>query len=326
MQKAELCEVECLKQGKDHVSTVVSKVKLVDLDDSMREKIQNAVASTLTITNAKDFSKREPFVKPWYPADDKLRKTKLGSIHECCLKSDSDMVCRVIKFDRISSYQVESYFAQIAKLHYMRMQDFLLLPKGIRIEGENEINLIEPRKFSLYEVIHAKDATQLSLTMKLTICLRIARILNTLHQQHLFYGNLSSHNLMFEPNFSKDPQQMFKLYLTELELQDFMKYANMFGSYRNASVWSAPEVLKQPRKHLDPTAEMDVYSFGMLMWEVMHDTVPFDGDLKICTEYVVNSESRPKIDAESNRSPTELEERTEASVSERMADLIRTCW
>lgn len=100
----------------------------------------------------------------------------------------------------------------------------------------------------------------------------------------------------------------------------------MFGSYRSASVWSAPEILKQPRKLLDPTSEMDVYSFGMLMWEVLHDTVPFDGDLKICTEYVVNSESRPKIDEEDNRSPTEFVERGKATVSEKMADLIRTCW
>lgn len=69
----------------------------------------------------------------------------------------------------------------------------------------------------------------------------------------------------------------------------------MFYSYRNTSVWSAPEVLKQPKKFLDPTKGMDVYSFGMIMWELYHETKPFNGDLKYCTDSVVNADERPKI-------------------------------
>jgi hypothetical protein len=75
----------------------------------------------------------------------------------------------------------------------------------------------------------------------------------------------------------------FRVYLSELELNDFKKYANMFGSYRCISVWSSPECLKQARKRLEPTPEMDVYSFGILMWEIFNETIPFDGDLKACT-------------------------------------------
>jgi hypothetical protein len=75
---------------------------------------------------------------------------------------------------------------------------------------------------------------------------------------------------------------------------------------------------------------MDVYSFGMLMWEVFHQTVPFDGDLKVCTEYVVNSESRPKIDEENGtiRGTEMVEEDRNAGdgVSDGLADIIRLCW
>lgn len=66
----------------------------------------------------------------------------------------------------------------------------------------------------------------------------------------------------------------------ELELSDFKRYANMFYNYRSLSVNSAPECLKQKKKRLDPTWQMDVYSFGMLMWEVLYEKVPFDSDLK----------------------------------------------
>lgn len=57
----------------------------------------------------------------------------------------------------------------------------------------------------------------------------------------------------------------------------------MFYSYRPCSVWSAPEVLKAPKKLLEPLAPMDVYSFGLIMWELFHEQVPFDGDIAAAT-------------------------------------------
>ena len=42
---------------------------------------------------------------------------------------------------------------------------------------------------------------------------------------------------------------------------------------------------------------MDVYSFGLIMWELYHESVPFENDLKACTEFVVNGDERPKIQA-----------------------------
>jgi hypothetical protein len=102
-----------------------------------------------------------------------------------------------------------------------------------------------PRKISMYELLHASNM-KLNQTMKISICLRLARILNTLHSLStpLAHGSITSHNLLFDLDFEGDPMKPFKLYLAELELHDFKKYANMFGNYRCASVWSSPECLK----------------------------------------------------------------------------------
>jgi hypothetical protein len=46
---------------------------------------------------------------------------------------------------------------------------------------------------------------------------------------------------------------------------------------------------------LDPTTPMDVYSFGLILWEIWHEKLPFDGDLKEAIEVVVQEDQRPAI-------------------------------
>jgi hypothetical protein len=46
---------------------------------------------------------------------------------------------------------------------------------------------------------------------------------------------------------------------------------------------------------LDPAGPMDVYSFGLVLWEIWHETLPFNGDLKEAIEVVVQEDQRPAI-------------------------------
>jgi hypothetical protein len=74
-----------------------------------------------------------------------------------------------------------------------------------------------------------------------------------------------------------------------------MEYGNMFFNYRIASVWSSPEILANLKKLPKLTPQMDIYSYGMIIWEIWHQSVPFDGDIAAAQDYVVKEESRPKI-------------------------------
>jgi len=58
-----------------------------------------------------------------------------------------------------------------------------------------------------------------------------------------------------------------------------MEYSNMFFNYRITSVWSAPECLEKLKKILKGTIEMDAYSYGIILWELWHQAVPFDNDI-----------------------------------------------
>lgn len=81
----------------------VTDKKLIDLDEKKINLLREHIAEKYTIAH-KDFKKGEPFVREWYSQDEKFRKQKLGSIVTCKLLDDSDVLCRVMKFDRISSY------------------------------------------------------------------------------------------------------------------------------------------------------------------------------------------------------------------------------
>lgn len=112
-------------------------------------------------------------------------------------------------------------------------------------------------------------------------------------------------------------------------MNDFKRYANMFYSYRNVSVWSPPESLKSQKKRLDPSWKMDVYSFGMIMWEVLYENVPFDGELQAAVEYVVDQDARPLIRTVENYAPDEDDEDQQEEVmllTEGLANVIRKCW
>ena len=61
-----------------------------------------------------------------------------------------------------------------------------------------------------------------------------------------------------------------KIRLADIENIEYMKYADMFYNYKIGSVWSAPEVLEKKNMPNELTAEMDVFSFGIVLWEIWH--------------------------------------------------------
>ena len=43
---------------------------------------------------------------------------------------------------------------------------------------------------------------------------------------------------------------------------------------------------------------MDIYSLGMIFWELWHESIPFENDIKDATTFVVKEEARPAINAD----------------------------
>jgi hypothetical protein len=55
------------------------------------------------LVNKKDFQLLGAYSKPWYSSD-KDRKNRLGVLKKCTFKKKEGVLCRVIDFDRITTY------------------------------------------------------------------------------------------------------------------------------------------------------------------------------------------------------------------------------
>ena len=92
--------------------------------------------------------------------------------------------------------------------------------------------------------------------------------------------------------------------LGDLELRQYNK---IFAKYEIRNAWSPPEVLVNPDlAYSHGNTSIDIYSFGMIMWEVyssnetlnLNAKIPFADDFEVAKEYVANKKLRPKIGEE----------------------------
>ena len=75
---------------------------------------------------------------------------------------------------------------------------------------------------------------------------------------------------------------------------------------------------------------MDLYSFGVIVWQLYHGKVPFDGNLVLCTDCILK-DTRPQISEMRDLDDEEREEEYSSysivgMCSAPIANLIRGCW
>jgi hypothetical protein len=89
----------------------------------------------------------------------------------------------------------------------------------------------------------------------------------------------------------------------------------VFIKYKNKNSYTSPELLRESKQigntFLNHDSKPDVYSFGILLWELYTNTVPFNVKISTLYDYVAVENYRPEITKNFNQD---------------IANLIRLCW
>jgi Protein tyrosine and serine/threonine kinase len=194
-------------------------------------------------------------------------KYKLGEIYLGSYMNKSIIIRRIILHCNI--YLIEDLKQEISYLK--RITNSSLIPLIGAVIQPPVIDLISPYivNGSLNSAIHKKNMI-FSFRDKLRIAKEIALTMKDLHYNGIVHGHLTSYNVLLDSDW--------KVLISDVGLNQLRKFAGFTIKYCNKSAWSSPEQLITSCPIVsNPSFTDDVYSYGMILWEIFTEKLPYQG-------------------------------------------------
>ncbi|KAL6198414.1 hypothetical protein ACLB2K_028203 [Fragaria x ananassa] len=137
---------------------------------------------------------------------------------------------------------------------------------------------------SLRAYLHKLECKSLPLEKLIAIALDIARGMEYIHSQGVIHRDLKPENVLIDKDF--------RLKIADFGIACEEVYCDSMADDPGTYRWMAPEMIK--RKSYG--RKVDVYSFGLVLWELVAGTIPYEEMNPIQAAFaVVNKNLRPVI-------------------------------
>ncbi|EOY28224.1 Serine-threonine/tyrosine-protein kinase [Theobroma cacao] len=137
---------------------------------------------------------------------------------------------------------------------------------------------------SLRAYLHKLDHKSLPMEKLIAIVLEVARGMEYIHSQGVIHRDLKPENVLID--------QEFHLKIADFGIACEEAYCDLLADDPGTYRWMAPEMIKKKSYG----RKVDVYSFGLILWEMVAGTIPYEDMNPIQAAFaVVNKNLRPVI-------------------------------
>ncbi|KAK9681974.1 hypothetical protein RND81_10G040500 [Saponaria officinalis] len=133
---------------------------------------------------------------------------------------------------------------------------------------------------SLRASLHKREHEPLPLRKVIPFALEIARGMEYVHSQGVIHRDLKPENILIDQDFHIKIAD-FGIACEEVRCD---RLADDPGTYR----WMAPELIRHKRYG----RKVDVYSFGLILWEMVSGSIPYEDMVPLVAAYAVVSKVR----------------------------------
>ncbi|KAM1143220.1 hypothetical protein FF1_032192 [Malus domestica] len=180
--------------------------------------------------------------------------------------NESDVAIKVYFKNEYSEGILQDYKKEIDIMKRLRHPNVLLFMGAVSSQEHLAIVTEYLPRGSLFKQLHKNNQT-LDIRRRLVMALDVARGMNYLHHRNppIVHRDLKSSNLLVDKNWTV---KVGDFDLSKLKNATFLSAK----SGRGTPQWMAPEVLRN-----EPSNEKsDVFSFGVILWELMTQSVPWN--------------------------------------------------
>eukprot|EP01087_Luapelamoeba_hula_P007745 TRINITY_DN1900_c1_g1_i1.p1 TRINITY_DN1900_c1_g1~~TRINITY_DN1900_c1_g1_i1.p1 ORF type:complete len:1690 (-),score=189.26 TRINITY_DN1900_c1_g1_i1:61-5130(-) len=227
-----------------------------------------------------------------------------GAVHKAIWK-DSDVAVKLLANSMHLSREVKKNFTDEVKIMTQLRHPNVILFMGACTKPPNLCIIMEYMELgSLYDVLHNELVPALPIGLKIKLSAQAAQGMHFLHSSGILHRDLKSPNILLDEKWNA---KISDFGLTKFKQESGSDYDRFAGSL----LWTAPEVLSEEQPFAEPA---DVYSFGIILWELLTRKDPYNGmNPTSVAVSVLRDDLRPKLPSD-----------TTACAD--FVDLIRNCW
>ena len=219
----------------------------------------------------------------------------------------TEVAIKKLKISEFNEKNLKEFEREVSSLLILRHPNLVLFMGAIT--EINNISIITEfcSGGNLFELLYKKKNIFLPWDLRIKILLEISIGMNFLHTNNppIIHRDLKSLNILLTENISKS-SDLTKIKISDFGLSKILKSLdinnNMSGQLGTCH-WMAPEVIKNKNY----TLKADVYSFGILIFEICSRKIPYYGmNLQQIQSFVADEKGRPDINLLEENSPIQL--------------------